>query len=116
MRSWTLGTPRCVACPNQRVRAAGALQCTMTDCHLCLLVQIVDPSILKQYIFQKGFITEAAKAKREAEAQAATLQVRTAGPSTALEVGCAGWLFGCPLCEGNLAWPATMQRRLCMCR
>lgn len=37
--------------------------------------QIVDPSILKQYIFQKGFITEAAKAKREAEAQNATLQV-----------------------------------------
>ncbi|CAL5219972.1 g1909 [Coccomyxa viridis] len=37
--------------------------------------QIVDASILKQYIFQKGFITEAAKAKREAEAQNATLQV-----------------------------------------
>ena len=43
---------------------------------MCVLEQIVDPSILKQYIFQKGFITEAAKAKREAEAQAATLQVR----------------------------------------
>jgi hypothetical protein len=39
------------------------------------MLQIVDPSILKQYIFQKGFITEAAKAKREAEAQNATLQV-----------------------------------------
>jgi hypothetical protein len=38
-------------------------------------LQIVDASILKQYIFQKGFITEAAKAKREAEAQNATLQV-----------------------------------------
>ncbi|KAK9909474.1 hypothetical protein WJX75_002828 [Coccomyxa subellipsoidea] len=37
--------------------------------------QIVDPSILKQYIFQKGFITEAAKAKRDVEAQNATLQV-----------------------------------------
>ena len=37
--------------------------------------QIVDASILKQYIFQKGFITEAAKAKREAQAQNATLQV-----------------------------------------
>ena len=36
--------------------------------------QIVDPSILKQYIFQKGFVTDAAKAKREAEAQNATLQ------------------------------------------
>ena len=35
----------------------------------------MDASILKQYIFQKGFITEAAKAKREAEAQNATLQV-----------------------------------------
>lgn len=39
------------------------------------LLQIVDASILKQYIFQKGFITEGAKAKREAEAQNATLQV-----------------------------------------
>ncbi len=38
--------------------------------------QIVDPSILKQYIFQKGFVTEAAKARREAEAQNATLQAR----------------------------------------
>ena len=36
----------------------------------------MDPSILKQYIFQKGFVTEAAKAKREAEAQNATLQAR----------------------------------------
>ena len=42
------------------------------DLHAC--VQIVDASILKQYIFQKSFITEAAKAKREVEAQAATLQ------------------------------------------
>lgn len=41
----------------------------------CKHVQIVDPSILKQYIFQKGFITEAAKQRREAEAQSATLQV-----------------------------------------
>ncbi|KAK9828491.1 hypothetical protein WJX72_000299 [[Myrmecia] bisecta] len=37
--------------------------------------QIVDPSILKQYIFQKGFVTEATKLRREQEAQAATLQV-----------------------------------------
>ena len=44
-----------------------------------LPAQIVDPSILKQYIFQKSFITEAAKAKREAEAQAATLQVHHPG-------------------------------------
>ncbi len=36
----------------------------------------MDPSILKQYIFQKGFVTEAAKARREAEAQNATLQAR----------------------------------------
>lgn len=35
----------------------------------------MDASILKQYIFQKGFITEGAKARREAEAQNATLQV-----------------------------------------
>ena len=40
----------------------------------CFL-QVVDASILKQYIFQKGFITDAAKAKRDAEAQNATLQV-----------------------------------------
>ncbi|KAK9805823.1 hypothetical protein WJX73_004276 [Symbiochloris irregularis] len=37
--------------------------------------QIVDAAILKQYIFQKGFVTEATKARREAEAQNATLQV-----------------------------------------
>lgn len=42
--------------------------------------QIVDPSILKQYIFQKGFITEAAKAKRDVEAQNATLQVQFHSP------------------------------------
>ncbi len=44
-------------------------------------LQIVDASILKQYIFQKGFITEAAKAKREAEAQNATLQVSKIPPT-----------------------------------
>ena len=37
-------------------------------------VQIVDASVLKQYIFQKGFITEASKARRELEAQKSTLQ------------------------------------------
>ena len=55
--------------------------------HMCVLEQIVDPSILKQYIFQKGFITEAAKAKREAEAQAATLQVRTCWAFHCLGIG-----------------------------
>ena len=39
------------------------------------VVQIVEPSILKTYIFQKGFITEGAKLKREQEAQSSTLQV-----------------------------------------
>ena len=38
-------------------------------------MQIVDASILKTYIFQKGFITEGAKLKREQEAQNSTLQV-----------------------------------------
>ena len=38
-------------------------------------MQVVDASILKQYIFQKGFITEASKARREMEAQKSTLQV-----------------------------------------
>ncbi|KAL3152930.1 hypothetical protein ABBQ38_012233 [Trebouxia sp. C0009 RCD-2024] len=37
--------------------------------------QIVDANILKQYIFQKGFITESAKLKREQEAASSTLQV-----------------------------------------
>lgn len=40
---------------------------------VCL--QIVDANILKQYIFQKGFITESAKLKREQEAASSTLQV-----------------------------------------
>jgi hypothetical protein len=60
------GVTEAIACP-------GALW-TLTAQVICCL-QIVDASILKQYIFQKGFITEAAKAKREAEAQNATLQV-----------------------------------------
>ena len=42
-------------------------------CAAC--TQVVDPLILKQYIFGKGFATEATKKKREAEAQQATLQV-----------------------------------------
>ncbi|GAB4823488.1 hypothetical protein N2152v2_010534 [Parachlorella kessleri] len=37
--------------------------------------QIADAAILKQFIFQKGFVTEATKKKREAAAQSATLQV-----------------------------------------
>jgi len=37
--------------------------------------QVVEPSILKTYIFQKGFITEGAKLKRDQEAQSSTLQV-----------------------------------------
>jgi len=36
----------------------------------------VDANILKQYIFQKGFITESAKLKREQEAASSTLQVQ----------------------------------------
>ena len=35
----------------------------------------MEPSILKTYIFQKGFITEGAKLRREQEAQGSTLQV-----------------------------------------
>lgn len=42
---------------------------------VCL--QIVDANILKQYIFQKGFITESAKLKREQEAASSTLQVQS---------------------------------------
>lgn len=38
-------------------------------------MQVVDANILKQYIFQKGFITESAKLKREQEAASSTLQV-----------------------------------------
>ncbi|KAK9834776.1 hypothetical protein WJX74_010210 [Apatococcus lobatus] len=37
--------------------------------------QVADSSILKQYIFQKGFVTEATKLKREQEAANSTLQV-----------------------------------------
>ena len=44
----------------------------------CNSLQVIDPNILKQYIFQKGFITESAKLKREQEAASATLQVRRA--------------------------------------
>jgi AP-2 complex subunit mu-1 len=37
--------------------------------------QLTDPTILKSMVFQKGFITEATKKKRAAEAQSSTLQV-----------------------------------------
>lgn len=50
---------------------------------LPLRVQIVEPSILKTYIFQKGFITEGAKLKREREAQSSTLQVRNLSDTVA---------------------------------
>lgn len=45
-------------------------------------LQIVDANILKQYIFQKGFITESAKLKREQEAASSTLQVTLADHTT----------------------------------
>lgn len=48
--------------------------------------QLADAAILKQFIFQKGFVTEATKKKREAAAQSATLQARYA-PCCAIVVG-----------------------------
>ena len=43
--------------------------------------QMADPNVLKQYIFQKGFVTEATKQKRQQEAANSTLQVRTPPPA-----------------------------------
>lgn len=37
--------------------------------------QLTDPSVMKSFIFQKGFVTEATRKKRDVEAQSATLQV-----------------------------------------
>jgi AP-2 complex subunit mu-1 len=37
--------------------------------------QVTDPSVMKGFIFQKGYASEATKKKREIEAQNATLQV-----------------------------------------
>jgi hypothetical protein len=76
------------------------------------VAQIVDASILKQYIFQKSFITEAAKAKREAEAQAATLQVHIRMPTS-----CRGCLQGAPVrvqssCAG-MCTSCTAGERAC---
>lgn len=42
---------------------------------------MADPNVLKQYIFQKGFVTEATKQKRQQEAANSTLQVRTPPPA-----------------------------------
>eukprot|EP00887_Chlorella_sp_A99_P007974 scaffold12.g7974.t1 len=42
------------------------------------LLQITDPVVMKSFIFQKGFVTEATKRRREAEAANATLQARAA--------------------------------------
>ena len=52
--------------------------------------QLSDPAVLKSLIFQKGFVTEARKKRREAEAANATLQVRRAG-CTADWAGLPGW-------------------------
>lgn len=57
-----------VCCRRQHASAEGRFVS-------CNSVQVIDPNILKQYIFQKGFITESAKLKREQEAASATLQV-----------------------------------------
>ena len=38
-------------------------------------MQMADPNVLKQYIFQKGFVTEATKQRRQLEAANSTLQV-----------------------------------------
>jgi hypothetical protein len=38
-------------------------------------LQMADPNVLKQYIFQKGFVTEATKQRRQLEAANSTLQV-----------------------------------------
>lgn len=50
---------------------------------------MADPNVLKQYIFQKGFVTEATKQKRQQEAANSTLQVGarpgvSIGPSASL--------------------------------
>lgn len=37
--------------------------------------QLTDPAVMKSFIFQKGFVTEATRKKRQAQAQSATLQV-----------------------------------------
>lgn len=37
--------------------------------------QLTDPTVMKTFIFQKGFVTEATRRRRAAEAQSATLQV-----------------------------------------
>ena len=38
--------------------------------------QMADPNVLKQYIFQKGYVTEATKQRRQLEAANSTLQVQ----------------------------------------
>ena len=56
-----------VCCSDDSSAEGGSVSCNS--------LQVIDPNILKQYIFQKGFITESAKLKREQEAASATLQV-----------------------------------------
>jgi AP-2 complex subunit mu-1 len=41
----------------------------------CAVPQITDPTVMKSFIFQKGWVTPSTKKKREAEAANATLQV-----------------------------------------
>ena len=75
----------------------------------CNPLQVIDPAILKQYIFQKGFITESAKLKREQEAASATLQVGHAGRQAdcrPLTVRSLCWL--CRIVRGQRRQPQVM--------
>ena len=77
--------------PLQRKGAVDAYLPHGRGCQLCWLLQIVDANILKQYIFQKGFITESAKLKREQEAASSTLQVTFAHVMSCCGCGMYRW-------------------------
>lgn len=59
---------------NRAYRGVKPKACTLAETRGA---QMADPNVLKQYIFQKGFVTEATKQKRQQEAANSTLQVRT---------------------------------------
>ena len=66
-------------CASQVLFGPTAASATLTG-ELIMIAspQMADPNVLKQYIFQKGFVTEATKQRRQLEAANSTLQVSSA--------------------------------------
>ena len=71
---------------------------------------MADPNVLKQYIFQKGFVTEAGKQKRLQEAANSTLQVRSPSARDPESPRALSGLEACCAVQGPHKGPRGMVR------